>query len=240
MKPLRVRYQTLEFAHTDIHLRTLRDNQEYADVDGIALELGISSATWPLFGIVWASGTVLAHLNQFYGEDRYGPWIEPSRSYMDNPLLLAITYAIPTIGLIGAAAARFRERMFFLLLLALGLFLAVGAHPWDDPAPANAVIKAFLQSDLGLSMRSLPRAAPLVVLALSVFAGALIAAISARRPRLARPLTAGLVGLSVLALPPLWRGQLVDANLDRAEDIPSYWTEAARALDARDDGTRVL
>ena len=62
MKPLRVRYQTLEFAHTDIHLRTLRDNQEYADVDGIALELGISSATWPLFGIVWASGTVLAHL----------------------------------------------------------------------------------------------------------------------------------------------------------------------------------
>jgi arabinofuranan 3-O-arabinosyltransferase len=176
----------------------------------------------------------------FYGEDRYGPWIEPSRGYMDNPLLLAVSYAIPTIGLLGAAAARFRERMFFLLLLALGLFLAVGAHPWDDPAPANAAIKAFLQSELGLSMRSLPRAAPLVVLALSVFAGALIAAISARRPRLARPLTAGLVGLSVLALPPLWRGQLVDANLDRAEEIPGYWTEAAAALDARDDGSRVL
>lgn len=62
MTPLRVRYQTIEFGHTDIHLRTLRDNQQYADVDGIALRLGISSATWPLFGIVWASGTVLAHL----------------------------------------------------------------------------------------------------------------------------------------------------------------------------------
>lgn len=176
----------------------------------------------------------------FYGEDRYGPWIAPSRAYMDNPLLIAVTYAIPTIGLLGAAAARFRERMFFLLLLALGLFLAVGAHPWDDPAPANAAIKAFLESEVGLSMRSLPRAAPLVVLALSVFAGALIASISAQRPRLARPLTAGLVGLSVLALPPLWRGQLVDANLDRTEEIPGYWTEAAHALDARDDGTRVL
>lgn len=45
MTQFRVRYQTLEFAHTDIHLRTLRDNQEYADADGIALSLGISSAT---------------------------------------------------------------------------------------------------------------------------------------------------------------------------------------------------
>ena len=44
MTPLRVRYQTIEFGHTDIHLRTLRDNQQYADVDGIALRLGISSA----------------------------------------------------------------------------------------------------------------------------------------------------------------------------------------------------
>ncbi len=62
MTPLRVRYQTIEFGCTDIHLRTLRDNQEYSDVDGIALRLGISSAAWPLFGIVWSSGNVLAHV----------------------------------------------------------------------------------------------------------------------------------------------------------------------------------
>lgn len=62
MTALRFRYQTMEFGDMDIHLRTLRDNQEFSDDDGIAEALGISSATWPLFGIIWPSGEVLAHL----------------------------------------------------------------------------------------------------------------------------------------------------------------------------------
>ena len=62
MSLLRFRYQTIEFGDTDIHLRTLRDKQQYLDVDGVAKKLGISSATWPLFGVVWASSEVLAHL----------------------------------------------------------------------------------------------------------------------------------------------------------------------------------
>ncbi|RJX27517.1 MAG: histidine kinase [Desulfurivibrio sp.] len=62
MSSLRFRYQTMEFDNVDIHLRTLRDRQQYADADGVAGRLGISSAAWPLFGVVWASGEVLAHL----------------------------------------------------------------------------------------------------------------------------------------------------------------------------------
>ncbi len=62
MTPVRIRYQTLEIGEADIHLRTLRDNQQYADADGVAESLGISSAAWPLFGVIWASGKVLAHL----------------------------------------------------------------------------------------------------------------------------------------------------------------------------------
>ena len=62
MSPLRIRYQTIEFGELDIHVRTLRDRQQYADPQGIARGLGISSAAWPLFGIVWASGEVLARL----------------------------------------------------------------------------------------------------------------------------------------------------------------------------------
>lgn len=62
MPSLRVRYQTMEFGNTDIHIRSLRDNQEFSDDHGVAEALGISSATWPLFGIVWPSGQVLAHL----------------------------------------------------------------------------------------------------------------------------------------------------------------------------------
>ena len=60
--PIRVRYQTLEFGDVDIHVRTLRDVQQFSDDDGEAERLGISSAAWPLFGVVWASAEVLARL----------------------------------------------------------------------------------------------------------------------------------------------------------------------------------
>jgi len=62
MSLLRVRYQTIEFDNVDIHLRTLRDKQQFLDVDDVAAKLGISSAIWSLFGVVWESSEVLAHL----------------------------------------------------------------------------------------------------------------------------------------------------------------------------------
>lgn len=61
MTNLRLSYQTIEFGKTDIHLCTLRNKQEFHDPNGIAKALGISSAAWPIFGIVWPSSLVLAH-----------------------------------------------------------------------------------------------------------------------------------------------------------------------------------
>ncbi len=61
MSMLRFRYQTIEFGNVDIHVKTLRDKQQFSDVDGVAEKLGISSATWPLFGVVWDSSEVLAN-----------------------------------------------------------------------------------------------------------------------------------------------------------------------------------
>lgn len=64
--PIRVRYQTIEVGKTDIHLCTLRDNQQFSDPDDTARDLGISSATWPLFGIIWPSSIVLAnHMSDY-------------------------------------------------------------------------------------------------------------------------------------------------------------------------------
>ena len=62
MSALRIRYQTFEFGNVDIHIRSLRDKQQFEDIGGVAESLGISSATWPLFGVIWASSEVLAHL----------------------------------------------------------------------------------------------------------------------------------------------------------------------------------
>jgi len=44
----------------DLEIRCLLDRQQYADPLGVAARLGISSATWPLFGLLWPSGEELA------------------------------------------------------------------------------------------------------------------------------------------------------------------------------------
>lgn len=44
----------------DLSIRSLLDRQQYSDPLGLALALGISSATWPLFGMLWPSGQMLA------------------------------------------------------------------------------------------------------------------------------------------------------------------------------------
>lgn len=64
---LRLRYCTIEFdGELDIHLRMLRDRQEFDDPDGAAADLGISSAEWAYFGVVWDSSRALAELMRTY------------------------------------------------------------------------------------------------------------------------------------------------------------------------------
>lgn len=175
----------------------------------------------------------------FYGGDRLDLWIEQSRPYTQQIWLLAVTFAIPVAALLAAAVARWRHRAFFVGLVAAGTFLAVGAHPWDDPPPLGRAIKAFLGSERGLAFRSLPRAVPLVALGLAVLLGSGVAALARQGPRGARRAALGSALLAVLALPPLWQGGMVAENL-RRQDIPSYWDDAAQAIDAQADGTRVL
>jgi predicted nicotinamide N-methyase len=69
MSRFRVRYQTIEFGDEDIHVRSLRDTQEWNDDDGHAERLAISSAQWSLFGVLWDSAHVLAHLMARYAID---------------------------------------------------------------------------------------------------------------------------------------------------------------------------
>ncbi|HEY6698077.1 MAG TPA: alpha-(1-_3)-arabinofuranosyltransferase family protein, partial [Acidimicrobiales bacterium] len=116
--------------------------------------------------VVSVSHEVLRSLGYwfFYGGDRLGPWIEPSTSYTQSPGLIAVTYLLPIAGLVGAVIARWRHRAYFVMLAATGVAVAVGAYPWDDGPlwPWPRAVKRFLLSDIGMSMRSLPRAVPLV------------------------------------------------------------------------------
>ena len=48
----------------DLEIRSLLDRQQYSDPLGEAAAVGISPATWPLFGQVWPSARKLADLMQ--------------------------------------------------------------------------------------------------------------------------------------------------------------------------------
>ena len=52
--------ETIAVGGIDTIVRSLLDRQQFADPLGAALRLGISSAAWPLFGLVWPSALVLA------------------------------------------------------------------------------------------------------------------------------------------------------------------------------------
>ena len=61
MPGYQTRQQRIAIAGTgDLLIRSLSDNQQFADPLGEAAALGISSAAWPLFGMVWPSGVELA------------------------------------------------------------------------------------------------------------------------------------------------------------------------------------
>lgn len=51
---------TYRIGAADYHIRSLSDRMQYWDPDGAAEAAGITSATWPMFGIVWPAGLALA------------------------------------------------------------------------------------------------------------------------------------------------------------------------------------
>jgi len=66
MADYQVRYQTITVGSTDYLIRSLLDRQQYDDPLGEAAGLGISSASWSLFGQLWPSARVLAGVMDGY------------------------------------------------------------------------------------------------------------------------------------------------------------------------------
>lgn len=56
----RTKLETIHGRGDDLQLRSLSDRQQFHDPEGTAARAGISAAAWPLFGLLWPSGRVLA------------------------------------------------------------------------------------------------------------------------------------------------------------------------------------
>lgn len=62
MPGYQVKMETMDVGGAATVVRSLLDRRQFSDPFGEALALGISSAQWPLFGLVWPSSLVLAEL----------------------------------------------------------------------------------------------------------------------------------------------------------------------------------
>ena len=174
----------------------------------------------------------------FYGRDALGAWIAPAVTMTQAVPALALSFLLPGLAVVAALLTRWTHRGYFALLLGIGVVVSVGSHPWDHPSLYGAAFKAWTTTESGLAFRSTPRAVPLVALGLAVFLGAGVAAVSRRWPGWHLPLSLFVLVAVCANASWLFRGQMVDQNLDRSEDVPAYWKKVGAALDRGNRSTR--
>ena len=183
-----------------------------------------------------------------YGGDRLDPWVEPGEPYIDSVLLMTLGFTLAGIALLGFLT-RFSGRATAAVLLVVGLAVAVGAAPLGSSTPYGRLFRWFASdTTAGLALRSTPRAAPLVILALAFGLAAStewlrrwVNARSARRRGGEQPTTAwqrglvapvGMIALLALQFFPWFTGGALSSSLQRDEELPDYVLEYADWLDA--------
>jgi arabinofuranan 3-O-arabinosyltransferase len=180
----------------------------------------------------------------FYVRDPFGATTTAAIDHLVSGRTVAVGVVLIVVCLVGLVTTAWEQRRYAVWLVLVGVVLAVGVHPIDDPSPLMAFVTGDGTSSLALALRSSTRAVPVSVFGLALGAGALVTALRAHQWRRRRDLEqlalAGVVALAVLNLPALWSGGLVDPVLERDQDPPAAWLDAVADLDARPDGYRVL
>jgi len=182
----------------------------------------------------------------FYGGDRLGPWVGPSGVYR-SPWMIAVGTILAAISLLGLCTA-FVGRSRAVLLLVVGLAVAVGAAPLGASTPYGEVFLRLSTTTVGMALRSTPRAAPLVILALALGLGAAVQWLRERStemnrvtqtgtqstgwrkqvPTSATAIVPGLIvpGLIIVGLliqiHPWFLGRALTESLQRPSELPGY------------------
>jgi arabinofuranan 3-O-arabinosyltransferase len=175
----------------------------------------------------------------FYGGDKVDRWVGPAGPFLEARWLVVLGFGLVALAVGALVAVRFRHRGFVAALLAVGVVVAVGAHPTDSPSLYGRLFLRFVDTTPGMAMRSTPRAIPLVALALAIALGAGAHALAARLPRYGVLAPAACLVLLAATMPPLFMGDEYSPGIKWDGDIPTYWRQAAAALDAGDHQSRV-
>lgn len=210
----------------------------------IATGSSIVGSSETLEGIASVSSfpEVLRGLGQWslYGRDADGPWVPEHQAYLVNPVVVLLTLLLPALALVALAYAPRPLSRLSAGWAALAAVVMVGLHPVQHPSPFGSALRWLFENVAPLSaFRTTNKIGSVLVVAFAMLLGwgALqLAARTAARPVL-RPLLVQLAVVMVVGLSlPALTGRLYISDLT----VPSYWQQAARVVDERDEGTRVL
>jgi len=176
----------------------------------------------------------------FYIRDPYAFTTTASQAYMESGRAIAISFGLLLVCIAGLALTRWSQRRYAALLVLAGIILAVGVHPIDDASPLMSPLAENSRSSLALAIRSSTRALPVSNFGLALGAGALVAALASTRWRLRSLAPVLVILLAIVNLPALFDGNLVDPALERDQDPPPAWLQAADDLSSTSSEYRVM
>jgi hypothetical protein len=177
----------------------------------------------------------------FYIRDAFMATTTASIDHLISVRVILAGFVLVGVCLVGVVTTRWAHRRYVAMLIGVGTILAVGVHPIDDPSPLMSLLVGDGEGGLALALRSSTRAVPVLLLGSALGAALLVDALRERRVHL--PFTrrrvrsevalAAVLGLiAVFNLPALRTGGFVDPALERDQDPPRAWLDAAADLDA--------
>ena len=188
-----------------------------------------------------ATGSSTAATSSVPGSKRATP--TPRR-----PVYIIVSYGVAVLALFGGVFVRWRHRAYFILITLVGVVIAVGAHPYDNPTPFGQAVQAARDgvepgSRCGApgarrrwscsgSRRCSPRGSTRSALARDA---------AGRTRSRSGPRARRAGDRARHRQPPRALEQhLLRQEPPAPEDIPQYWKDAGDVLDARPHDTRVL
>lgn len=170
-----------------------------------------------------------------------GPSWPAAWTIVTAPALIIASALLAGAGLAGLARRDLPERSFLIGGLGLGFLLLSLGHVGDLAAPWQVGVRTLLDGPLA-PLRNVHKFEPILRLVVVVGLAHLLSSLPVVRRRQMGFSRAGgqavVAGLVVVVAMPLWTTNL--APRGAYAEIPGYWYDVARYLEAHDEGGRAL
>lgn len=202
------------------------------------LSSAIMQESWQMYGKHSSFSETFRLLGTWpiYGAYKFGPY------YVNNGLVIVITYLIPLLAISGIVISQ-RNRIitFFLILLAVSLFMAVGGH---SSSPLKGVYVYFYDHiPLFPMFRNGYKFVGIIAFVYAILISMTLLFLLqhewVRAKKLFIPICLSFATIFIFSAQPLYSGRIFNNN-SLVEEVPMYWRDAADWLDSKKDDFRVL